>query len=319
MTRLAARIRTVHAHSRGSYGSPSVTQALKQQGQRVNEKHVDRIMSEVRLMVYKASGLIDYESDLRKPVQVARQPRSLPEILVVGWDRERFGLRIDVDVSTIHRHHVPAYSMPTNKKESAGGFTYLGVLFAVALMGIALAATGTLWSALMQREKERELLFIGNEFRKAIQQYYDRSPGVAKRYPARLEDLLQDDRHLTIVRHLRRVYRDPMTKKAEWGIVESPFGGIMGVYSLSGASPIKKANFPELYKSFEDKKRYDEWKFVYDPLGVSTAAKEGAGESDTRSDQSAAPAKGFRRFGERINEEQTKDVQPDAGTNRPAP
>lgn len=39
--RLAAKIRIVHAHSRGNWGSPRVTEALKQQGERVG-----RIMSE---------------------------------------------------------------------------------------------------------------------------------------------------------------------------------------------------------------------------------------------------------------------------------
>jgi putative transposase len=44
--RLATKIRIVHAQSRGTYGSPRVSQALKRQGESVNEKRVARIMRE---------------------------------------------------------------------------------------------------------------------------------------------------------------------------------------------------------------------------------------------------------------------------------
>jgi putative transposase len=44
--RLAAKIRVVHGQSRGTYGSPRVTQALRTQGESVNEKRVARIMRE---------------------------------------------------------------------------------------------------------------------------------------------------------------------------------------------------------------------------------------------------------------------------------
>jgi transposase InsO family protein len=42
--RLAARIREVHDESRGAYGSPRVTAELRDQGLRVNEKRVARVM-----------------------------------------------------------------------------------------------------------------------------------------------------------------------------------------------------------------------------------------------------------------------------------
>lgn len=48
------------------------------------------------------------------------------------------------------------------------GFTYLGLMLIVACMGAALAATVQVWSTVVQRDRERELLFIGEEFRKAL-------------------------------------------------------------------------------------------------------------------------------------------------------
>lgn len=44
--RLAAKIRVVHVSSRGSYGSPRVSETLRRQGEPVNEKRVARIMRE---------------------------------------------------------------------------------------------------------------------------------------------------------------------------------------------------------------------------------------------------------------------------------
>lgn len=151
------------------------------------------------------------------------------------------------------------------------GFTYLGVLLLVALMGAVLAGTATVWRTMSQRDKERELLFVGQEFRKAIGLYYERTPGGAKQFPKTLEDLLLDKRQAGVARYLRRLYVDPMTGKKEWGVVKGAGETIMGVYSLSADSPIKSGNFDEADKDFEGKGSYAEWKFVYVPgQAVST-------------------------------------------------
>lgn len=97
------------------------------------------------------------------------------------------------------------------------GFTYLAALFLIATTGILLASIGMTWSTLNQRGKERDLLFVGDQFRKAIGQYYEHTPGTLKKYPASLNDLLKDERHLLTQRYLRKIYRDPMTRVREWG------------------------------------------------------------------------------------------------------
>jgi type II secretory pathway pseudopilin PulG len=155
-----------------------------------------------------------------------------------------------------------------------GGFTYLGVLIIVAVMGAGLAAFGQLYSHASQREKERELLFIGNQFRTAIASYYNKSPG-AKVYPKKLEDLLEDRRFPMPQRHLRRVYNDPMTGKAEWGMVEAPGGGFMGVHSLSEETPIKSGNFGMKEQAFEGAEHYTKWMFTYSPSGLGNSIAPG--------------------------------------------
>lgn len=145
------------------------------------------------------------------------------------------------------------------------GFSYLGILLTIALMGIALTAIGTLWHTEMQREKEKELLFIGHQFRNAIKQYYHRTPGVST-YPKDLKLLLKDPRFLNTQRYLRKIYTDPMTGKPEWGLIKTPDGrGIIGVYSLSKEKPRKKNRFTQVDKGFETAKSYKDWRFIYLP------------------------------------------------------
>lgn len=149
------------------------------------------------------------------------------------------------------------------------GFTYLALLLAVVVIGIGLVAASEVWSQSRQREKERELLHIGEQFRQAIALYYERTPGPVKRYPEKLEDLLQDRRYLVKQRYLRRIFADPMTGKPEWGLVPAPGGGIMGVYSLSPGHPVKLANFNDANKKFKDAQSYSQWQFVYEPTQIA--------------------------------------------------
>jgi type II secretory pathway pseudopilin PulG len=154
----------------------------------------------------------------------------------------------------------------------ASGFTYVGLLVIVALIGVSLAMTGEAWRTTAQREKERELLFVGDQFRKAITQYYDGTPGGVKQFPNSLDDLLKDARYPTTRRHLRKVYRDPMTGKREWGLIRGPGDSIMGVYSLSKQAPMKRANFPPDYASFERAESYAAWRFAYSEANAEATA-----------------------------------------------
>ena len=150
------------------------------------------------------------------------------------------------------------------------GFSYLVLLFAVAIMGAGMAGTGIVWHTANQREKEVELLYIGNQYRAAIASYYLRTPGGPRAYPRSLEDLLKDPRFPGTVRHLRKLYRDPITNTSEWGLIGAPGGGIMGVYSLSEEAPLKRAEFDPPNRPLEDRARqlgekmvYRDWQFVF--------------------------------------------------------
>lgn len=157
-----------------------------------------------------------------------------------------------------------------NFDRGQGGYTYLGLLFAVALAGIALAGTGSLWELESRREKEKELLFIGEEYRQAIGSYFDRTPGADKQYPGKLDDLLQDKRFPMPVHHLRRLYRDPMTPDGSWELIRSQ-GKIIGVASKSSGKPVKIAGFSLLQEDFEGAESYAGWRFTHSGTSNSPA------------------------------------------------
>jgi type II secretory pathway pseudopilin PulG len=146
---------------------------------------------------------------------------------------------------------------------SEAGFTYLALLFMVIILGVTLSATGVIWHSAAQRDKERELLFIGEQFRQAIRSYYLQTPGGVKRFPPRLGDLIKDPRFAGMRRHLRQIYVDPMTGTKEWGLIKAPDGGIMGVFSQSEDRPIRVSFEHPLQRDFAEKTKYREWKFVY--------------------------------------------------------
>lgn len=163
----------------------------------------------------------------------------------------------------------PATNLPHS---SATGFSYVGLLIMIAIVG-AMAAGAFSAGAMMQRRMaEEELLFVGSQFHKAIKTYYESSPKGSQPYPNQLSDLVLDPRFTGTRRHLRKIFNDPLTGKAEWGLMQAPSGGIMGIYSLSPERPIKTSGFDTEFAAFESKISYSEWGFAYIPASTGESA-----------------------------------------------
>ncbi len=145
------------------------------------------------------------------------------------------------------------------------GFTYPAALALIIVVSISLMVVQKQWSTMVKREKERELFFRAGQIIDGIESFYKSSSKDSQQYPRSLKLLLKDNRFQGVKRHLRKNYKDPMTKQGEWGIIYDGKGGIKGVFSKSKDEPMKKGNFPKIYKSFEKKKNYYDWKFVYEP------------------------------------------------------
>jgi hypothetical protein len=148
------------------------------------------------------------------------------------------------------------------------GVTYLMLMFAIVLIGIATTAAAKQWKAIVQRELEADLLAKGIEIQNALALYSATikagrvMPGEV--YPQTLADLTRLPKPF-----LRKVYLDPMGH-GEWEYLRAPTGGIMGVRSKSLAKPFRQREFPPAVRHFEGRTSYRDWVFQHpNPSGNS--------------------------------------------------
>lgn len=133
---------------------------------------------------------------------------------------------------------VPPAGRPTERCMRTGerGFTYLWLLFVLALGGTGIAALGELESTRQQREREAELRFRGEAIAVALGRYAAATPLGHAPLPQQLDDLLADKRALRPQRHLRQLYADPFTGRADWEPVLGQAAVVMAANAESAAS-----------------------------------------------------------------------------------
>jgi type II secretory pathway pseudopilin PulG len=147
-------------------------------------------------------------------------------------------------------------------RRSAGGFTFVGLLALLVLIGLLLAAAGEVAATAAQREREAQLLWVGHEYRAAIGRYWSQR----RAYPQNLRELLGAAPDAPVqVRYLRRLYPDPMTNAVDWVLLLAPNGGIMGVASSSKRAPLKTGHFDDADQDFAHASAYSGWQFAFLP------------------------------------------------------
>jgi type II secretory pathway pseudopilin PulG len=110
------------------------------------------------------------------------------------------------------------------------GAVLLVLLVTLGLLAIGQTVVLELWSVARHRERERNLLFAGEQYRRALASYARLTPAGASPHPAHLEELLEDRRFPRPVAHLRQLWADPFTGRADWQLVRVG-GRIVGVQS----------------------------------------------------------------------------------------
>jgi type II secretory pathway pseudopilin PulG len=151
------------------------------------------------------------------------------------------------------------------------GAILLLLLVMVVVVGLAAGLAGQSWRSTVQRAREAELLWRGQQYQQAINSYYAVRHG-QQSFPTKLEDLLRDPRFPSVVRHLRRLYNDPMTG-ADWDLVKDPNGRVIGVRSSSELEPFRKDGFPKSLDKLKGKEAYNKWEFVFEPPKNQPAQK----------------------------------------------
>ena len=155
----------------------------------------------------------------------------------------------------------------TRQSKRQSGFTYVGLLIFVAVLGLMSASVLRVGMTMQRHQDEKDLLERGQALAQALESYARSTPAGQSRLPKAIEDLLRDPRYpKVVIRHLRVIGVDPITGLAQWGELRSEDKkGITGFYSLSEQKPWRKSFVPP-FEDFEDKPRYKDWVFTTDLL-----------------------------------------------------
>lgn len=149
-------------------------------------------------------------------------------------------------------------------KPGQRGAVLLMLLIMVVILGLAAGMAGQSLRSTMQKAREDELLWRGQQYQRAIASYYSVRHGPQQMFPAKLEHLLRDPRFPGVVRHLRKLYNDPMTG-TEWQLITDPAERIIGVRSSSDLTPFRQAGFPKALEKLKGATSYSKWEFVFAP------------------------------------------------------
>lgn len=163
----------------------------------------------------------------------------------------------------------PGALAPACRHQAA--YSRIALLLAVAALGIVLTGLWQYWQTENTRKKEEALLNIGQQFRQALLGYATAMPSDAPAGPLILEELVHDSRFSPARQHLPEIFQDPMTGRAEWGVVRAG-GRIIAVYSLAPGRPLKREGFSD--PSFNEAESYANWRFAPDlPAAPAPRAK----------------------------------------------
>ena len=166
--------------------------------------------------------------------------------------------------------------------QSERGYAMAALLVSIGVLSILLTVAMPVWRQQVQREKEAELVFRGEQYARAVALFQRRYAGA---FPPSVDLLVEQ-------RFLRRKYTDPMTDDGEFQVLyqvptsqqpqgplgqagqpgaaapqppgppgpartgAGPRGGVVGVVSKSEEASIMLYN---------GRSRYNEWQFVHVP------------------------------------------------------
>jgi type II secretory pathway pseudopilin PulG len=100
----------------------------------------------------------------------------------------------------------PLVSPESGNSES--GYVLLAVIFMTLILLISLAIAAPKIAMSIQRDKERETIHRGEQYKRAIKLYYQKFGS----YPTSIDQLVETNQ----LRFLRKKYTDPLTGKADW-------------------------------------------------------------------------------------------------------
>lgn len=99
---------------------------------------------------------------------------------------------------------------PRRAARNDAGFTLLALLIAVVVINIGLGVATVRWSTLMQRQREVELVWRGEQYARALACYQEQEQTL----PTELEELVE-------ARCIRHLYADPVSRSGRWQVIRA--------------------------------------------------------------------------------------------------
>src|ERR1700756_984417 len=164
---------------------------------------------------------------------------------------------------------------PTRTSDSERGFTLAG-LIAILMVFIAFTVPRQ-WSAVMQRDRERQTIFVMKQYARSIYEF-----SKTKGNPVKL-DQIKEARLPRYIRGVKGEYVDPLTGKVDWILVPAgavtrtvdPAPGKQTTHFNAGASPkdyvgpfvgVRPPVTGKSFVSFNNAETYETWVYTVDDL-----------------------------------------------------
>jgi len=126
--------------------------------------------------------------------------------------------------------------LPTRPgKSGESGFTLAGVIVIMTLMMIIVAYTvPRMWSTVMKRERERQTIYVMQQYAKAIAEFRDKNN---KTYPTSIQQL-KDARQPRMIRGVKGEFPDPLTGEMDWLVIpQAAAASLPAHYTTTNGNP----------------------------------------------------------------------------------
>jgi len=164
------------------------------------------------------------------------------------------------------------------------GFTLVALVVITTVMTVLVAAAMPMWSQIVKRDREAELVFRGLQYAEAIRVFQRRF----QRYPVSLEELLNAN-----PRCLRQLWKDPMTDSGKWGLVVAQAGrpGRGGRRGQQGREE-RMRRLSQANQSQEESRKVGGLTVGSDPRDLSGGSAPSGRASSLRGRQAMGPIQG---------------------------
>lgn len=128
-------------------------------------------------------------------------------------------------------NHSASSKSSSLRSSTQQGFTYLALLFAIAIAGISLSVTSEIWVKQSEREHKAQADWIGTQYEDAIASFFysSLSSNGLRVYPRSVDDLLEDKRFTPPRRHLRQAYLSSLPSGHRIAMARLATGEISGI------------------------------------------------------------------------------------------